>query len=820
MVSRSSSTWSAVRRYLARIRGVPARTERIDETIVALTHQLGQLALSVSAEAALLLGEVEVIALASTENSMRLAETMEDLGRGAAALHCELARQIDDARNDVKRVVEQLAVQQQDGTAAARFEVQDLRASTSAQHDDLGSRLAALHHWTLVSIEASLVAERDRAFRSLQTELGSPVVRTDGLSVMVITWNHAGWLPEALDSALAALAALPPRLVGQVLVLDDGSSDETSSVLVPLTADPRFRVVRSPFNLGLSRARNILLSICPTRHAVVLDADNRLLAGGTRATYDAARWLQPVIAWGHVIASSGVGTDWSAFAYAPSAASLRKSHCFDSMCVIDVDAIERLGGYSTDPQLAGVADDFELLLRCLRRGELVSFVPVVLGRYRISPHRHSIQVADQRLIEARLARAYLYDEPDFERCAIVGAHADVGVLWASAGAVDRYGITPVVAATSEPVRGGPRILMIASGGVGNVGDDAITDAAIGRVRCVYPDARIELVSDRDVPILSGPPTSWAGTVIELRRSVTADATSLAMFDAAIFAGGGNLASAFGLGLLRPRVDLCLALASQGVPVMWSGQGIGPCTYDEIDLVSSAVRASVAFGCRDSGSIEAFPKDIRDRMMLTGDDALGCPTATRDETQAALRNAGVGTERYLVAHLRLADYVGSRQFEQLIRVIDDLAADRGATVLGLCVNDNEPSEAVVVIEAYRAQPRRTSWTVIEATRSPALVRSVLAGADAVICHSYHVALWALEAGRPTLLVAASDYYKAKADGLAALAGFDGPISITPDDDLSLISSRLAEVEGWLRESRLPEVTARVEQWWDDQLRTLI
>jgi polysaccharide pyruvyl transferase WcaK-like protein len=101
-----------------------------------------------------------------------------------------------------------------------------------------------------------------------------------------------------------------------------------------------------------------------------------------------------------------------------------------------------------------------------------------------------------------------------------------------------------------------------------------------------------------------------------------------------------------------------------------------------------------------------------------------------------------------------------------------------------------------------------------------VRSVLAGADAVICHSYHVALWALEAGRPTLLVAASDYYKAKADGLAALAGFDGPISITPDDDLSLISSRLAEVEGWLRESRLPEVTARVEQWWDDQLRTLI
>ena len=820
MADRSSSTWSAARRFVARIRGVPARTERIDETIVALAHHLDQVAARASAEAALLRGEVELIALASTERSMRFAETMADLGGSVEALHRESARHLDNVLTDIKRMVEDLAAQQQNAAEVARFEVQDFRASTSSQHDDLLSRLAVLHHSTLVSIEASRAPERDRAFQSLLTELDSLVVRAEGLSVMVITWNHAGWLPEALDSALASLAALPPGLVGQVLVLDDGSSDETSGVLEPLTADPRFRIVRSTSNLGLSRARNILLSICPTRHAVILDADNRLLADGTRALYDVARWLNPVIAWGNVIASTGADTDWSAVAFAPSASSLRTSYCFDSMCVIDVEVMERLGGYSTDPQLAGVADDFELLLRCLRRGELVSFVPVVLGRYRLSPNRHSTQVADQRLIEARLARAYLYDDLDFDRCAIVGAHADLGVLWASAGAVARYGIAPAVVVPAEPAGGGPRILMIGSGGVGNVGDDAITDAAVERVRRVYPDARVELVSDRDVPILSGPPTPWAGTVIELRRSIRADATSVAGYDAAIFAGGGNLASAFGENLLRPRVELCLALAAHGVPVLWSGQGIGPCTDDETDLVCAAVRASVAFGCRDGGSIETFPKDVRARMELTGDDALGGPTATDDETRAALRNAGVGAQRYLVAHFRLAEYVGSGQFEQLVRAIDDLAADRDATVLGLCVNDNEPSEAAVVIEASRAQPRRTSWRVIEATRSPALVRGVLAGADAVICHSYHVALWALEAARPTLLVAASDYYRAKADGLAALAGFSGPISITPDDELALIPSRLTEVELWLRESRLPEVTTRVERWWDEKLRTLI
>ncbi len=803
------------------MRAVPAKTERIETTVSGLPHHLDHIAVRVSAEAEAVRADIQRQQHDSADVARVLAELRAELRSQLETSRRDSAQHLDSVRAELGGRLDRLGEHERGTTEAMLAEIRTVRAEADAHGARLRDHLAAVQHLERVGIEASLSVGRDVAFRSLCADIGAVSDRVDGLSVMVITWNHAGWLPEALDSALAALAALPPGLAGKVLVLDDGSSDETALVLDPLAADQRFRLVRSPSNIGLSRARNVLLSICPTRHAVILDADNRILTDGTKALYDVARWLHPAITWGHVIASTDGGADWQAYAYAPSAQSLRTSYCFDSMCVIDVEAVLRLGGYSTDPQLAGVADDFELLLRCLRRGELVSFVPAVLGLYRISPHRHSAQVADQRLIEARLTRSYLYDDLDLDRCCIVGAHADTGVLWASAGAVDHLGIAPAPVPVPDATGSeGPRILMIVPGGVGNIGDDAITDAAVERVRRICPEARIELVSDRGVPDLSGPPVPWSGTVLELSGSLPDSVLPFATFDAAIFAGGGNLATAFGEELLRPRVALCLALAQLGVPVMWSGQGIGPCSDDELDLIGEAIQASVAFGCRDAASLASFPAHVGDRMSLTGDDALGRPSATDAETDAVLRDASVGGEGYLVAHLRRADYVGAHEMQDLIRAIDDLAAERGVTVLGLCVNDNEPTEAQVFLSESRAEPRRAPWRMVEATRRPALVRGLVARAEAVVSHSYHVALWALEAGTPTLLVTASDYYRAKARGLAELAGFDGSIALEPDDDLAGLDDRLDDVAMWLKSSQLPDVTAHVEQWWDGQLRALL
>ncbi|HQZ36494.1 MAG TPA: polysaccharide pyruvyl transferase family protein [Ilumatobacteraceae bacterium] len=812
---------AAIRRFMRRVRAVPATTEQIAAMTAELPGRFHDVASRVSAEAE------------RTNAATQLQST--DLADAVAALH-------------VQTQAWQVAVAQQlqGSFDVVRADVAVSRQEMNAQRGQLDDRMAAVDHRARVVLEASLAAQRDAAFVALCAGLQSPACRVEGLSVMVITWNHAGWLPEALASAVAALEALPAGLAGQILILDDGSSDETGAVLGPLETDTRFRIVRSPSNLGLSRARNVLLSICPTRHALILDADNRVLADGTAVLYETARSMRSAITWGHVIAATEDGLHWHAYSYAPSPESLRHSHCFDSMCVIDVEAIEQLGGYSRDPQLAGVADDFELLLRCLRRGVLVGFVPAVLGRYRISPYRHSAQVADQRLIESRLTRAYLYDDLDFDRCSIIGAHPAVGVLWASSGAIHNYGIRPTaLPAPVQQIAPRHRILVVAPGGVGNIGDDAITDAVVERVRRVHPHASIEIVSDRDVP-LTRSPVPWAGTVGELWQGLTDDdldravsaaggdverqlltsptrtlgTTLLTSFDAVVFAGGGNLASAFSVGQLRPRVAIALAFGGHGIPVMWSGQGLGPCTGEELTLLGAAIRSASAFGCRDAGSVNLFDENIRTRLSLVGDDAMSLVAADDETIDAALRRSGVETDRYVVLHLRSADYVGPYNNSDLLHAVDCFAAKSGATVLGMCVNDNEPAEASVFAHAAQAAPRQTTWRAIEATGSPALVRGLMRRADAVVSHSYHLALWALQEQTPTLLVAASDYYRAKADGLADLAGFAGTIAFSPTDDADSIRPLLHDVLTWLPSSRLPDAAARVERWSDECMRELL
>lgn len=72
-------------------------------------------------------------------------------------------------------------------------------------------------------------------------------------------YNEEGGIERAVGEALAALEALPPadsgpaeEAAGEVLVVDDGSTDRTPEILARLAAaDPRLRVVRHAANQGI-----------------------------------------------------------------------------------------------------------------------------------------------------------------------------------------------------------------------------------------------------------------------------------------------------------------------------------------------------------------------------------------------------------------------------------------------------------------------------------------------------------------------------------------------------------------------------------------
>ena len=91
------------------------------------------------------------------------------------------------------------------------------------------------------------------------------------VSVVVPTYNHAAHVVSAVESALGQTR--PPR---EVIVVDDGSPDDTGERLAPLAAAGRIRYVRQA-NAGVAAARNHGASLASGELLCFVDDDDLLL---------------------------------------------------------------------------------------------------------------------------------------------------------------------------------------------------------------------------------------------------------------------------------------------------------------------------------------------------------------------------------------------------------------------------------------------------------------------------------------------------------------------------------------------------------------
>jgi glycosyltransferase involved in cell wall biosynthesis len=92
------------------------------------------------------------------------------------------------------------------------------------------------------------------------------------ISVLMPTYNYASYLPEAIASALAQ-----DFQDFELLILDDGSSDDTAAVVKPFCArDARVRFAVNPANLGMVANWNQCLQQARGRHIKFLFGDDKL----------------------------------------------------------------------------------------------------------------------------------------------------------------------------------------------------------------------------------------------------------------------------------------------------------------------------------------------------------------------------------------------------------------------------------------------------------------------------------------------------------------------------------------------------------------
>ncbi len=583
-------------------------------------------------------------------------------------------------------------------------------------------------------------------------------------------------------------------------------------------ADQRVRPFRPAANLGLPRARNVLLCQARCRHAMLLDADNRLVPQGVATLYAAARDTGATMTYGPVAIVGASGEALGLVSCERPGPALAEMNRVDAMVLVRTERLLALGGY--EPDLVYGVEDWELNLRLLRHGEPVACVPTLVGVYRSSA-LSMVNDAELPLRTRRLQRMFTSDgPPDPNRFRAAVYHPNAGRLWQSPG----WG--PMKTSSKRAMdQDDWRVLVVSSGGVRNHGDDAILLSTLQRLQRVRPGCLPVVVTDEDsIPEL-GRLGIWAGTTREFCRGLDPNAIRagcgrhtgaaaelparvdagtctpigpypLDAFDAVLLSGGGNLTTHWPH-LVYRRAAIAAAARALDVRCIVSGQGIGPLSAEMAPLLSVLVDAAAHFGVRDPKSAELLRELslLAPHVTVVGDDALGLRTEP-EEVRARLAELGVPLDQPVVGfHVRHADgYVGigSEELQAIARSADELAIQMGGVVLGLPINSQSPvPEFPLLLDLARG--RRVPWFVLDAAEDVAALAAATGLCRAVLTCSFHVALFALERHVPTVLFSRTPYYERKGKGLQGTFTLPCAITLSPDCGVAAIRERLAVQE---------------------------
>jgi glycosyltransferase involved in cell wall biosynthesis len=223
---------------------------------------------------------------------------------------------------------------------------------------------------------------------------GVESVSSDRVSVVITCYNYARFLPDAVESVLGQTF----RDL-EVILVDDGSTDDTPQVVMRWGDEPRFRYVRQE-NAGQAAAKNLGIRLAREPLVAFLDADDR---------WDLSKLAKQV----PLFARAEVGVVYSRGLYldaagttripgdpgrerAPRAGTITEFLLYDNMipfssAVVRRNLLQEVGGF--DEQFA-MAIDWDLWLRLSRLCEF-AWVDEPLLHYRIG---HGDQMSRQALV--------------------------------------------------------------------------------------------------------------------------------------------------------------------------------------------------------------------------------------------------------------------------------------------------------------------------------------------------------------------------------------------------------------------------------------
>jgi glycosyltransferase involved in cell wall biosynthesis len=216
------------------------------------------------------------------------------------------------------------------------------------------------------------------------------------LGVIIPTYNRSGYLRQAIESVLSQTR--PPD---EVLVVDDGSTDDTAAVCASFQSVRRVQQA----NQGRAAACNAGLTMVRSEFVILLDDDDMLNPRAIERHGAVVRaFPNSDLVYGRNERIDGdgavVGEDLVGHQMPKDVVSALFRENFIRIQTVAVrrEAVLDVGGFDAE---MWPCDDYDLWIRLARAGKSFRYTPELVARYRIHADRVSAQ--HERMARAKLA---------------------------------------------------------------------------------------------------------------------------------------------------------------------------------------------------------------------------------------------------------------------------------------------------------------------------------------------------------------------------------------------------------------------------------
>ena len=204
------------------------------------------------------------------------------------------------------------------------------------------------------------------------------------ISIVITSYNYAAYIEECIESCLSQDKS---NLEYEVIVIDDGSTDQTPQILDKLNY-PSLRKFRIE-NSGIEEASNYGFRKATGKYIVRVDADDLLLSN---YLHDIQPYLNDEIGFFYpdytVIDADGEVIEEILLPEFQAEEVFQRGDFLATGTLYSAKIINEIGGYSINIKNSGL-ENYEFILRIIKVGVKGKHIPCCLFSYR----RHSLNIS-------------------------------------------------------------------------------------------------------------------------------------------------------------------------------------------------------------------------------------------------------------------------------------------------------------------------------------------------------------------------------------------------------------------------------------------